>query len=85
MYGGILVTRNYFFSKEQVAALYNLGKERGIPVDSMRFNEFVDYAYNHAYYIIEYSRNPSPLFASCHTSFNSECATLLFDGETLYW
>ena len=38
-----------FFSQEQIAALYNLAKERGIPVDSMRFNEVIDYLYKNEY------------------------------------
>lgn len=86
IYGGALVPLNYgFFLKEQVVALYNLGKAGGIPVDSMRFDEFVDYAYKHAYYIIEQSRHSRPALASCHISFRSEHATLMFDGEVLYW
>ncbi|WP_300786321.1 hypothetical protein [uncultured Desulfovibrio sp.] len=38
-----------FFSQEQIAALHNLAKERGIPVDSMRFNEVIDYLYKNEY------------------------------------
>lgn len=74
-----------FFLKEQVIALYNLGKARGMPVNFMRFDEFVDYAYKHDYLIIDQARHSSPSLAPQHILLHSRDATLLFDGEKLHW
>lgn len=78
-----------FFSQEQVDTLYNLAKARGLPVDSMRYDEFINYVYGdmqwNACSFIELSLYQSTPSLSENISVSTEVATLLFDGERLYW
>lgn len=74
-----------FFSPEQIAALYNLAKERGIPVDSMRFNEVIDYLYENEYTSIRMLLFSSAVFFPYRPQVDDNEPTLLFDGKSLQW
>lgn len=73
------------FPRNQVISMYYLAKERGIPVDSMSFNSFIDYVNKQAPDILVPVYNLTSIYSTDISSADEIEASLLFDGERLYW
>lgn len=72
-----------YYTDKQIAAMAELAQTRGLPIDRMNVGTFLNYLERHAPDIIRDVEMGNVRGFSCHEY--TGIATLLFNGETLYW
>ena len=73
------------FYENQIVVLYLKAKEREIPVDSMNWSTFIDYLQNAAPDLLEHACHLASTATVMVAKNAARQASLLFDGEKLYW